>query len=88
MFAALTQGHSEKLKREAAIRGTTLGMAILLLSAFAGDVLLRPSGSGLRPSGPQAPTCSPFFALDMIFASPSGLRSRSIREQEEDQYSL
>jgi len=29
-----------------------------------------------------------FFALDMIFASPSGLRSRSIREQEEDQYSF
>jgi multiple antibiotic resistance protein len=63
-----------------------MGMAILLLSAFAGDVLLGPSGSGLRSSGPQAPTCSSFLALDMIFASPSGLRSRSIREQEEDQY--
>ena len=40
IFAALTQGCSEKRKREAAIRGTVLGAAILLVFALVGDGLL------------------------------------------------
>ncbi len=40
IFAALTQAYSEKRKREAAIRGTVLGAAILLVFALVGDGLL------------------------------------------------
>ena len=86
IFAALTQGYSEKRKWEAAIRGTILGTAILLLFAFVGDVLLGALGIGLAAFRIAGGILLFFLALDMIFASPSGLRSRSIREQEEDQY--
>jgi multiple antibiotic resistance protein len=86
IFAALTQGYSEKRKREAAIQGTMLGTAILLLFAFAGDVLLGALGIGLAAFRIAGGILLFVLALDMIFASPSGLRSRSIREQEEDQY--
>ena len=40
IFAALTQGYSEKHKREAAIRGTILGAVILFVFALVGDGLL------------------------------------------------
>ncbi len=43
-FAALTEGYSEKRKREAAIRGTVLGTVILLIFALAGNVLLEALG--------------------------------------------
>ena len=86
IFAALTQGYSEKRKRQAAIWGTILGAAILLLFAFAGDVLLGALGIGLAAFRTAGGILLFLLALDMIFASPSGLRSRSIREQEEDQY--
>ena len=47
IFAALTQGFSEKQKRESAIRGTLLGALILFVFALAGDVLLEALGIGL-----------------------------------------
>jgi multiple antibiotic resistance protein len=79
IFAALTQGYPEKRKREAAIRGTVLGTAILLLFTFAGDALLGALGIGLaafRIAG----------GILLFFASPTGLRSRTGREQEEISY--
>jgi multiple antibiotic resistance protein len=52
IFAALTRGYPEKRKREAAIRGTTLGAAILFLFALVGDVLLGALGiAASRRSG-------------------------------------
>src|SRR5215204_6380273 len=47
IFAALTQGSSEKRRRETAIRGTLLGAGILLVFALAGDALLGALGIGL-----------------------------------------
>jgi multiple antibiotic resistance protein len=86
IFAALTQGYPEKRKREAAIRGTVLGTAILLLFAFAGDALLGALGIGIPAFRIAGGVLLFFLALDMIFASPSGLRSRTVREQEEISY--
>ncbi len=86
IFAALTRGYPEKRKREAAIRGTLLGTVILLLSAFVGDTLLEALGIGIPAFRIAGGILLFFLALDMIFATPQGIRARSIREQEEDSY--
>jgi multiple antibiotic resistance protein len=86
IFAALTRGYTEKQKREAAIRGTVLGAIILFLFALVGDVLLEALGIGLPAFRIAGGILLFLLALDMIFARPSGLRSRSVREQEEESY--
>jgi MarC family membrane protein len=86
IFAALTRGYPEKRKREAAIRGTVLGAAILFLFTLAGNVLLEALGISIPAFRIAGGILLFFLALDMIFASPTGLRSRTIREQEEISY--
>jgi multiple antibiotic resistance protein len=86
IFAAPTQGYPEKRKKEAAIRGTTLGAAILFIFAFAGDALLKALGIGIPAFRIAGGILLFLLALDMIFASPTGLRSRTVREQEEISY--
>jgi multiple antibiotic resistance protein len=86
IFAAPTKGYSEKRKREAAIRGTVLGAAILLIFALEGDTLLR----ALRISIPAFRVAGAILlfllALDMIFPSPRGSRSETVRQQEKESY--
>ena len=86
IFAALTRGYSEKRKREAAIRGTVLGTVILFIFALAGDALLGALGISIPAFRFAAGILLFLLALDMIFASPSGLRSKTVRQQEEDSY--
>lgn len=86
IFAALTRGYSEKRKREAAIRGTVLGGIILVIFALVGDALLGALGIGLAAFRTAGGILLFLLALDMIFARPTGLRSRSVREQEEESY--
>ena len=86
IFAALTRGYPQKRKRETAIRGTVLGTAILLIFALAGDVLLSALGIGIPAFRIAGGILLFFLSLDMIFASPEGLRSRTTREQEEDDF--
>jgi len=86
IFAALTRGYTEKQKREAAIRGTVLGAIILFLFALVGDVLLEALGIGLPAFRIAGGILLFLLALDMIFARPTGLRSRSVREQEKESY--
>lgn len=86
IFAALTRGYTEKQKREAALRGTVLGAIILFLFALVGDVLLEALGIGLPAFRIAGGILLFLLALDMIFARPTGLRSRSVREQEEESY--
>ena len=86
IFAALTRGYPEKRKRETAIRGTALGAAILFLFALAGDVLLGALGIGLPAFRIAGGALLFLLALDMVLARPSGVRSRTVREQEEESY--
>jgi multiple antibiotic resistance protein len=86
IFAALTRGYPEKQKRESAIRGTLLGAGILLVFAVVGDTLLGALGIGLPAFRAAGGALLFLLALDMIFARPTGLRSRTVREQEEDSY--
>ena len=86
IFAALTQGYREERRRETAIRGTILGSVILFVFALVGDVLLDSLGITLPAFRIAGGMLLFLLALDMIFARPSGMRSRSVREQEEDHY--
>jgi multiple antibiotic resistance protein len=86
IFAALTRGFSEEQKRASAIRGTLLGALILFLFALAGDVLLEALGIGLPAFRIAGGLLLFLLSLDMVFARPSGMRSRSVREQEEESY--
>ena len=86
IFAALTRGYPEKRKRETAIRGTVLGAAILFLFALAGNELLGALGIGIPAFRIAGGILLFLLSLDMIFASPTGLRSRTVREQEEISY--
>src|SRR5829696_7687185 len=86
IFAALTRGYPEKRKRETAIRGTLLGAIILFIFALAGDVLLEALGISIPAFRIAGGILLFLLALDMIFASPAGLRSRTVREQEEISY--
>jgi len=86
IFAALTKGYPEQRKREVALRGTVLGTVILLLFALVGDVLLEALGIGIPAFRIAGGILLFFLALDMIFASPTGLRARTVREQEEISY--
>lgn len=86
IFAALTRGYPTKRKRETAIRGVVLGAAILLVFAFVGNALLDALGIGLPAFRIAGGVLLFLVALDQIFASPSGLNSRTVREQEEVSY--
>lgn len=86
IFAALTRGYSGKRRRETAIRGTVLGSTILLIFALAGDVLLGSLGITLPAFRIAGGVLLFLLALDMIFARPSGMRSRTVREQEEESF--
>ncbi|QIN82428.1 NAAT family transporter [Rubrobacter tropicus] len=86
IFAALTRGYPQKRKRETAIRGTFLGTIILLIFALAGDVLLSALGIGIPAFRIAGGVLLFLLSLDMVFASPAGLRSRTVREQEEDDF--
>ena len=86
IFAALTRGYPPKRKRETAVRGTMLGTAILLIFALAGDVLLSALGIGIPAFRIAGGALLFLLSLDMVFASPAGLRSRTVREQEEDDF--
>ena len=86
IFAALTQGFSDKQKRESAIRGTALGAVILFLFALAGDVLLDALGIGLPAFRIAGGLLLFLLSLDMVFARPSGMRATTVREQEEEEY--
>ncbi len=86
IFAALTRGYSKERKKEAAIRGTIVGAIILFLFALVGDSLLGALGIGLPAFRIAGGALLFLISLDMLFARPSGMRSRTVREQEEDSY--
>ena len=84
IFGALTQGFTEKQKRESAIRGTLLGSLILFVFAIIGDVLLEALGIGLPAFRIAGGMLLFLLSLDMVFARPSGMRATTVQEQEEE----
>jgi len=86
IFAALTRGGGDRYRRRMALKGTFIATLILLFFAFTGDALLRLLGISLAAFRVSGGILLFLLAIDMVFARPSGLRSTTVREQEEAQY--
>ena len=83
MFAALTPGGTAAYKRRMAFRGTALAAAVLVVFTLIGDGLLRSLGISLGAFRIAGGILLFLLAIDMVFARHSGLRSTTVREQEE-----
>ena len=86
LFSALTRGGSRVYRRRMAFKGLALAAAILLVFAFTGDALLRFLGISLPAFRITGGVLLFLLAMDMMFARQSGLRSATVREQEEAQF--
>ncbi|MDS4028891.1 MAG: MarC family protein [Candidatus Contendobacter sp.] len=86
MFAALTRGGTDRYRRRMALKGTAIATLIMLFFLFTGDALLRFLGISLAAFRVSGGALLFLLAIDMVFARPSGLRSTTVREQEEAQY--
>ena len=86
IFSALTRGGSDRYRRRMAFKGTSIATLIMLFFALTGDALLRFLGISLAAFRISGGALLFLLAIDMVFARPSGLRSTTVREQEEAQY--
>jgi multiple antibiotic resistance protein len=83
IFAALTRGGSAAYRRRMAVRGAGLAATILFVFVFVGDWLLAALGIGLPAFRIAGGSLLFLLAIDMVFARQSGLRSTTVREQQE-----
>ncbi len=86
IFAALTRGGDAGYRRRMAIKGILLSTAILLFFVFTGNTLLRFMGISLNAFKIAGGVLLFLLAIDMVFARQSGLRSTTVKEQEEAQF--
>lgn len=83
MFAGLTHGVGEGLRRRLALRAVSVAGFILLFFAFAGDFLLRALSIGLPAFRIAGGILLFLLAIDMVFARQTGLRSLTETENRE-----
>lgn len=83
IFGALVQGGSDAYKRRMAVQGTVLAATILALFGVVGAQLLALLGIGLPAFRIAGGLLLLLLAIDMVFARHSGLRSTTVREQQE-----
>jgi len=86
MFAALTRGGDNAYRRRMAIKATLLATGILYVFALIGARLLEALGVTLPAFKIAGGILLFLVAIDMIFARQSGLRSATVREQEEARF--
>lgn len=86
IFSALTRGGSDLYRRRMAIKSTAIASVMMLFFVLTGDALLRFLGISLAAFRISGGILLFLLAIDMVLARPSGLRSATVREQEEAQY--
>ncbi|CAN5868996.1 MarC family protein [soil metagenome] len=83
LFAALTFTETAAYRRKMALKGTLISATILLSFTLSGDWLLSTLGIGLPAFRIAGGVLLFFLAIDMVLARDSGLRSTTLRENEE-----
>jgi MarC family membrane protein len=83
MYLALTQSQSKQRRRATAIRAMTVATVIMLVLAFAGDMLLKLLGIGLPAFRIAGGMLLFLLSIEMVFARQSGLRSATEAETHE-----
>lgn len=86
VFGALTRGGSPGYRRKMAVKATILSAFIFLFFALIGDMLLGVLGITVDAFKIAGGLLLFMVALDMVFARHSGLRSATVREQDEARY--
>lgn len=86
LFGALTRGNTDRERRRIAMKSTILAAIILFVFAIAGDYLLKLLGITVDAFKIGGGLLLFMLAVDMVFARHSGLRSATVREQDEARY--
>lgn len=86
LFGALTRGGSAAYRRVMAIKAVVISSGIFLVFSISGEYLLRTLGISIDAFRIAGGLLLFMIALDMVFARQSGLRSATVREQDEARY--
>jgi multiple antibiotic resistance protein len=86
MFGALTRGGEPGYRRKMAWKSVAISAGIFIVFALAGDWLLRLLGISVSAFKIAGGALLFLLAVDMVLARESGLRSTTVREQEEARY--
>jgi len=86
MFGALTRGGEPSYRRKMAWKSVAISAGIFIVFAVAGDWLLRLLGISVSAFKIAGGVLLFLLAVDMVLARESGLRSTTVREQEEAKY--
>ncbi len=83
LFGALSRSGTKSYRRVMAVKSVLLSAGIFLLFALTGELLLRTLGITIEAFRIAGGLLLFMVALDMVFARQSGLRSATVREQDE-----
>ena len=86
MFGALTRGGEPGYRTRMAWKSVTISACIFIVFALVGDWLLRLLGISVSAFKIAGGMLLFLLAVDMVLARESGLRSTTVREQEEAKY--
>jgi len=86
MFGALTRGGEPGYRRRMAYKSIAVSALIFVLFALAGDYVLQVLGVTVDAFKIAGGLLLFLLAVDMVFARQSGLRSTTVREQDEARY--
>lgn len=86
IFTALVRMSDEAFQRKMAIRGTAIASTIIFTFFFVGDKLLTMVGVGIPAFRIAGGILLFLLAIDMVFARQTGLRSTTVKEQEEAEH--
>ena len=86
MFGALTRGADPRFRQRMAVKGVVLSVIISYSFLAIGNWLLDTLGVSLDSFKIGGGLLMFLLAVDMVFARQSGLRSTTIREQDEARY--
>ena len=86
MFGALTRGGEPGYRTRMAWKSVAISAGIFIVFALAGDWLLRLLGISVSAFKIAGGMLLFLLAVDMVLARESGLRSTTVREQDEARY--
>ena len=86
MFGALTRGGEEGYRRRMAWKAIAVSAGIFTVFAVAGEWLLQILGVSVNAFKIAGGLLLFLLSVDMVFARQSGMRSTTVREQDEARY--
>jgi multiple antibiotic resistance protein len=86
LFGALTRGGEPGFRRRMAVKSVAISAGIFIVFALAGDWLLQTLNVSVDAFKIAGGLLLFLLSVDMVFARNSGLRSTTIREQDEARY--